>query len=137
VLGGLTRFSLVCAPNEKFKIKIFTFSREQLDIDRNQITHLFFIKDSSRVLLKSNYEILVMNCTYKINRYKISLLILSEQISLHINFYVAFYFMISETSFDYIWVLKKLKTLYLQIKLFNFIVIIIDMKKILILIICI
>jgi hypothetical protein len=36
--------------------------------DRNQITHLFFVKETSQEVLKRNYEILMMNCTYKINR---------------------------------------------------------------------
>ena len=31
--------------------------------DLNHITHLFFIKGSSKSILKRNYEVLVMNCT--------------------------------------------------------------------------
>jgi hypothetical protein len=45
---------------------------------------------------------LMMNVIYKTNRYKMLLFIISEQIALHINFYVAFCFMISEISIDYI-----------------------------------
>jgi hypothetical protein len=75
---------------------------------QNQIIHLFFVKNISKELLKSNFEMLIMNCTYKINkydlimskwrkseliiRYKISLLIISEQTALHTNFYVVFCF---------------------------------------------
>ena len=81
--------------------------------DRNQITHLFFVKGSSRTFLKSNYEVLIMDCTYKTNRYKMPLLIISGQTALHTNFYVAFCFMASETKFDYTWVLRQVKALYL------------------------
>lgn len=34
----------------------------------NRITHLFFIKGSSQTILKTNYEVLMMNCTYKTNK---------------------------------------------------------------------
>jgi hypothetical protein len=44
----------------------------------NQITHLFFVKKTSQEMLKINYEILVMNCIYKINKYRMSLLIISD-----------------------------------------------------------
>jgi hypothetical protein len=53
---------------------------------RNQIIHLFFSKKSSQFMLKTNYEVLVINCTYKFNRYKMSLFIISDQTTLHKNF---------------------------------------------------
>jgi hypothetical protein len=67
----------------------------------NHIIHLFFVKMSSEILLKTNYEVLIMNCTYKTNRYKLSLLIISEQTAMHINFYVTFCFMQTEITTDY------------------------------------
>ncbi len=36
--------------------------------DEDQITHFFFMKTCSLSVLKINFEILIMNCTYKINR---------------------------------------------------------------------
>ncbi len=36
--------------------------------DEDQITHLFFMKTCSLSVLKTNFEILIMNCTYKTNR---------------------------------------------------------------------
>jgi hypothetical protein len=97
--------------------------------DENEITHLFFVRESSRIILKTNYEILIMNCIFKINRYKISLLVISDQISLRKNFYVRFCFMTKKTISDYSWILKQLKTVYSQIKFSNLTVIITDMKK--------
>jgi hypothetical protein len=61
--------------------------------ENNQVTHLFFNKESSQSLLKKNFEIFIMNCIYKINKYKMFLLIISDQTTLHINFYVTFCFM--------------------------------------------
>jgi hypothetical protein len=37
---------------------------------RIQVTHLFFSKGSSQSILKTNYEVLIMDCTYKTNKYK-------------------------------------------------------------------
>ncbi len=97
--------------------------------DDNQITHLFFSKESSQSILKKNYEVLIMNCIYKTNRYKMSLLIISDQTCLHTIFYVAFCFMTQKTIVDYAWVLKQLRALYAQLNISHSHVIIIDMKK--------
>jgi hypothetical protein len=58
-----------------------------------------------------------------------SLLIISEQIALHINFYVVFCFMSKKKMSDYNWTLNQLKILYKRLKLFNSIVFVINMKK--------
>ncbi len=104
---------------------IYAFQKDRL----NQITHLFFSKKSSQSILKINYEILIMNCTYKTNRYKMSLMIISDQIALHKNFYVVFCFMTKKKQNDYVWVLQQLKHFYHQLKLLDLIVFITDMKR--------
>jgi hypothetical protein len=58
-----------------------------------------------------------------------SLLIISKQIALRINFYVAFCFMSKKKMSDYNWALNQLKTLYRRLKLSNLIVLMIDMEK--------
>ena len=95
----------------------------------NQISHLFFIKGSSQRILKTNYEVLVMDCTYKTNRYKMPLLIISGQTALHSNFYVAFCFMAKETTSDYTWVLQQLQALYVNLELPTPTVIVTDMER--------
>lgn len=97
--------------------------------DRDRITHLFFVRESSQELLKSNYKVLVMDCTYKTNRYQMPLLIVSGQTALHTNFYVAFCFMSQETPSDCMWVLSQLKGLYSQLELPDPTVIVIDMER--------
>ena len=59
------------------------------------------MKNISQILLKQNHEVLIMNCIYKINRYKMSLFIINDQIVMHINFYVGFCFIAKETNSDY------------------------------------
>jgi hypothetical protein len=71
----------------------------------------------------------VMNCTYKINKYKMSLFIVSDQIALHNIFYVIFCFMTKEKKNDYVWVLKQLKRLYQQLQLSDSTVLLTNMKK--------
>jgi hypothetical protein len=82
---------------------------EYLKNQLNRVTHLFFIKKISKKLLKTNLKILIMNFTYKINRYKLSLLIIFEVIALNISFYIVFDFILHEIVNDFIWVLKLLE----------------------------
>jgi hypothetical protein len=91
----------------------FFFRKDRL----NQITHLFFFKESSQKILKVNYEVLIINCTYKTNKYKMFLMIIFDQIALHKIFYVAFCFMTKEKQNDYVWVMKQLKDLCIVILL--------------------
>jgi hypothetical protein len=97
--------------------------------NHNQINHFFFFKESSHDILQSNFEILVLDCIYKTNKYKMLLLIIFEQIALHRNFYVTFCFMIRKKFDNYFWVLNQLKLLYKQLKLLNLIVFVTNMKK--------
>ena len=60
--------------------------------EKNQITNFFFTRNTCQEILKSNFEILVINCIYKINRFKMPLLVINDQTTLHIFFYVVFCF---------------------------------------------
>jgi hypothetical protein len=95
----------------------------------NQITHLFFIRESSQTILKNNYEIWMLDCTYKINRYKMLFLMISEQIEMNKNVYVRFRFMTKEITSNYCWILNQLKTMYAQMKMSKLTIIVTDMKK--------
>ena len=58
-----------------------------------------------------------------------SLLIINDQIVLHINFYVEFCFMTKKQTSDYIWMLQQFKTTYLKLKFSDSTMIVTDMKK--------
>ncbi len=96
----------------------------------NQMFHLFFSRESSQTILKANYEMLIEDCTYKINKYKMFLMIIFDQIALHKTFYVVFCFMTKEKQNDYVWIMKQLKSLYQQLKISqDSTVFVTDMKK--------
>jgi hypothetical protein len=95
----------------------------------NQVSHLFFSRKSSQIILKTNYEVLIMNCIYKTNMYKMLLMIIFDQIALHKTFYVAFCFMIKEKQNDYVWIMKQLKALYRQSDLSDPTIFVTDMKR--------
>ena len=83
------------------------------DTDENdQILILFFSRVFSQKMLKLNPEILIMNCTYKTNIYKMSLLIITKQTAINTTFYVTFVFLSQENEIFYSWALEQLKELY-------------------------
>jgi len=52
-------------------------------------------------MLANYYEVILINCIYKTNRYKMLLLISIEVIVLNITFYIAFCFIKGENYSDY------------------------------------
>ncbi len=78
----------------------------------DQLKFLFFTLKILQKMLVDYYKIILMNCIYKTNKYKMLLLIIIKVIVLNIIFYVAFCFMKDENYNDYIWVMQTLKWLY-------------------------
>lgn len=64
--------------------------------DKNRIEQLFFAKMSFQKILKYNYEVLLIDATYKTNKYKMLLIIIGGVTPLNINYYVAFAFVFKE-----------------------------------------
>ena len=64
--------------------------------------HLFFINKHCDNFLKVNLQIFLMNCIYKMNYYKLLLMIINEIIFFNILFYVVFCFFIAEKEKNYI-----------------------------------
>ncbi len=67
-----------------------------------KLEFLFFTSKCMQKLLRENFEILIMNCIYKINKYKMLLLIIIDVTSLNIFYYVVFCFMKGESFDDYV-----------------------------------
>jgi len=78
----------------------------------DELQFLFFTSKCMQELLREYYEVLIMDCTYKTNKYKMPLLIITGVTALNITFYVGFCFMKGETYSDYEWVMKALVRLY-------------------------
>ena len=96
---------------------------------RDQITHLFFVRRSQQFLLRKNHKVLVLDCTYKTNRFKLPLAVMSGQTALHTTFYVAFAFIAKEKTDDYTWIMERLKHLYLSLDLSAPVVMVTDMER--------
>lgn len=82
-----------------------------------KLKFLFFTSKCMQKLLHENFKILIMNCIYKINKYKMLLLIIINITSLNIFYYVIFCFMKDKSFNDYVWVMKTLKWLYKKLVL--------------------
>lgn len=67
-----------------------------------------------------------MNVTYKTNRYKISLLIIVDEITLNTTFYIIFTFLIDKIEKIFAWIIEHIKTLYASFDFFESKIIVID-----------
>ena len=77
------------------------------------VTHLFFAPPRSIQLFQQFSDIILLDCTYKTNRFKLPLLVIVGTTCLHTTFYVAFCFLAKEEERDYVWALEQMKKLYL------------------------
>lgn len=61
------------------------------------LNNCFLQKYLFKKILKYNYEILLIDATYKTNKYKISLIIINEIMLLNISYYIALAFVFKKT----------------------------------------
>ena len=59
---------------------------------------LFFINKQMIEVLCKNFEVLIMNCTYKTNKYKMFLLTIIKHIVIDFTFIINFVFLIKKTA---------------------------------------
>ena len=86
---------------------------------------LFVNKHVADIICK-NPEVIVIDCTYKINKYRMPLLVIIDHTALNISFYIAFVFIESEEKDNFLWVMEILKALYRHFGLKNLFVIVTD-----------
>ena len=77
-----------------------------------RLEFLFFSRKSAQKILRLNYEVLILDCTYKTNRYNIPLMVITGVTAMNTSYYVAFAFMKDETVSGFKWMLEQLKLLY-------------------------
>jgi hypothetical protein len=75
--------------------------------EQMQVTQLFWIHRESFHLLRLNYEVLIMDCAFKTNKFRLSLFNIVGYILLNISSYLAFVFTNSRTAETFTWVLEK------------------------------
>ena len=69
-------------------IRDFSFQKDT----KERVTHLYFTKNVCETKLKVNPEILIMDCTYKSNKYRLLLLNVVGTTCLNTTFYMAPYY---------------------------------------------
>jgi hypothetical protein len=87
------------------------WNRMQMNED-NRVTAIFFAHPRSMGYLKSYPDLLIIDCTYKTNKYKMPLLDIIGVDALQRSFCVAFAFLSGEEETDYDWALSRLRDLY-------------------------
>ena len=80
--------------------------------ETGEISHFFFATPASIELLRDYPEILLMDCTYKTNRFGMPLLVVVGISPLLSTFYAAFAFLRGEKQDDYAWALGELQKIY-------------------------
>ena|SRR5579862_5512136 len=76
-----------------------------------EVTHLFIAHPKSIELFKRYLKVLIMDYTYKTNRFNMPLLNIIGTTVFGTSFYVGFAFIAGEGNGDYLWAIKELKTL--------------------------
>ena len=97
--------------------------------EHDHIVRLVFFKNSSKKILKINFEILIINCTYKTNRFKMFLFVIIDQTILNIIFYMTFVFIAHENKAYYTEIFIQLQWLYRKLNFFDSTAIIINCKS--------
>jgi hypothetical protein len=87
------------------------WSRICLD-DNSVVTAVIFAHPRSLLYLKSYPEVLIMDCTYKTNKYKMPLLDIVGIDACQRSFCVAFAFLSGEEEADFNWALTQLRSLF-------------------------
>ncbi|XP_078176422.1 uncharacterized protein LOC144569822 [Carex rostrata] len=85
------------------------FEFDVLHDEGDTLTHLFFIHPMSITLVKNFSSVFIMDCTYKTNRYKMSLLDIVGVSCFNTSFYAGCAFLKNEKEEDFIWALNMFK----------------------------
>ena len=76
-----------------------------------RVTELICILDISRKFLVCFLEALIIDCTYKTNRYKLPLLDIVGQTNTNSTFHIGFGLLAAEDEFHYSWAIRSMRTL--------------------------
>jgi hypothetical protein len=76
--------------------------------ERGHVTHLFFAYRKSLEMYQTYPEVLLIDCTYKTNRFHMPLCSIMGITGINSSFFVALAFLRTEQEADYTWVLQQL-----------------------------
>lgn len=91
------------------------FHRYKLD-EEGHVTHLLFAHPSSIELFRNHSDILLLDCTYNSNRFKMSLLNMAGATGMDTTLQIALAFLRAETSADYQWAMEVLKEMLVGVR---------------------
>ena len=107
------------------------YVKVQIVANFKRVKILFFVNKKMINILCKNFEMFIINCIYKINKYDMFLLNIVDHIFINIIFYIDFAFVWTKKKI-YRWMLQQLKKLYKIFDFSNSIVIVIDRDETLI-----
>ncbi|KAL9572153.1 hypothetical protein ACKAV7_003731 [Fusarium commune] len=84
----------------------------RIRLDDSRVTAVLFAHPKSLEYLKSYSEVIILDCTYKTNKYNMPLLNAIGVDACQRSFCIAFAFLCGEEEADYQWVLIRLQSLY-------------------------
>ncbi|KAK6850577.1 transposase-like protein [Apiospora arundinis] len=87
------------------------WSRVQLDPD-NRVKAILFAHPESLAYLQAYPDTIILDCTYKTNKYKMPLLDIIGVDASQRSFCIAFAFLSGESQEDFVWALERLKSLF-------------------------
>ena len=102
------------------------FVRFELDQKTKRVKRLFFVNKNIAEVLSKNPEVLIMDCTYKTNKYRMPLFVVMGATSLGTSFYIALAFIDGEEEPDFDWIIVQIKELYRELGLKDPIVLVTD-----------
>jgi hypothetical protein len=78
------------------------------------LTHLFLAHDEAIAIYRDNYDVILMDCTYRTNRFNMPLLNIVGVTGMNTTIHIAQVFLIGEEEPDYRWALQQLWNLQLR-----------------------
>src|ERR1051326_3709408 len=76
---------------------------------QNRLQNLFFAHQKSIEIYRANFDVLIMDCTYRTNRYNLPLLHIIGSTNMSTYFTIGFCFIRVEEQLDYFWALSAFK----------------------------
>ncbi|KAL6191068.1 hypothetical protein ACLB2K_037460 [Fragaria x ananassa] len=97
------------------KLSLHGYIEHHRSIEQDEVlSDLFWTHPTNVDILRSFPHVIIMDCTYKTNRYRFPLLEIVGVTSTNITFTVAFAYLNSEKEDNYSWALSRLKELFID-----------------------
>jgi hypothetical protein len=110
-LAGLTPTQALLKQRETYEGPEHEKYEYSFQLNGNRVSHLFFMHPDSIRMLQQHPNVILLDCTYKTNRFRMPMLHLTGVTSMNKNYELAYAFLPSEKDEDYLFVTEALKEL--------------------------